>query len=127
MKMATDDQTVILGMNKYERQRLLNDQVRARNDFSATDAEYYANNGRLFRLRPPLPTEYPRVVASLQALGRTPFVIIYRSGIGEQSRPIALIAVHGELAETLPVELGMMGDVATRDLTMKKDIKWWPL
>ncbi|MGO4440595.1 hypothetical protein [Rhizobium sp. RAF56] len=116
-----------VSLSRYERARILQNSVVARNDFSAGDKDYFANNGRLVRLRPPGPKEMFSLIKSLELLGYTPFVIIMRETAALAHRPTALIAVKEALAITLPIELARMGDDKTLELLDRKDVKWWPL
>jgi hypothetical protein len=116
-----------VSLSRYERARILQSSVVARNDFSASDADYYKDNSRLVRCRPPSPKEMSSLVKSLELLGYTPFVIVMRETPALAHRPTALIAVKEALAITLPIELARMGDDKTLELLDRKDVKWWPL
>jgi hypothetical protein len=114
-----------LSAQEYRKQ--LTSGVVARNDFSATDTDYFANNGRLVRLRPPLASEFPKTVHSLEALNYTPFVIVVRTSPAYAAAPVALIATKESLSMSLPLELARMGDDLILALLDKKEVKWWPV
>ena len=109
-------------LSSYERQALLNRQVCAPNDFSVSDEDYFAGNGRLARVRPPWPTEQPELVNSLQALAYVPFVVVLRANMSSPPRIVALLGLESEAANMLPAELTRMGTEQMVALTRRKDV-----
>ncbi|MGO4440276.1 hypothetical protein [Rhizobium sp. RAF56] len=114
-------------LSRYERAQLLTNSVVARNDFTATDEQYFANCGKLVRLRPPLKGEATALENSCAALRMGVFVIVQRPSPAYASRPVAAITMDEDHAMRLPTELARMSDDMILDLVKKPSVRWFPI
>ena len=121
-------------LNAYERMRILNQSVRPNTDFDCTDQEFFGNNGRLVRLRPPRKGERDGEVLSLRMIGMVPMVVAKRQSTTAAPRPIALIGFDRASYEAMMAELPRMGEDAILELLtgspktlFRSPPRWWPL